>query len=146
VILRVDPEHGDGRYLVIARHLLGELDRGQRLEQREERSAEEPGLLAGDDRDGFAIGEQPAGLARPRLRAAALLLARDDRGDLVAAPIVRLRPRDRVGPRAAVGGIARKKRRDCSEVVGVVGGEPANPGKPPDVDRNTHGRPVWGGS
>ena len=60
---------------MIARDLLGELERGQRLEQREQRTAEEPGLLAGDDGDRAAVGEQPRRLARARRRAAALLLA-----------------------------------------------------------------------
>ena len=49
VIFGVDPEDGDGRHLVIARHLFGELQRGERLEQREQRSAEEARLLAGDE-------------------------------------------------------------------------------------------------
>ena len=42
--------------------------RGQRFEQREQRTAEQAGLLAGDDGDRAAIGEQ---LRRPRARAAA---------------------------------------------------------------------------
>ena len=144
VVFGVDPEHRDRRHLVVARHLLGELDRGQRLEQREQRAAEQPGLLAGDDGDRLAVGEQRAGLARARRRAAPLLLSGDDRGDFVAVPVVRLGPRDRVGPRGAVRRIAGKKRRYGSEIVRVVGREAADPGKPPDVDRNTHGRPVWG--
>ena len=49
VIFRVDPENGDGGNLMIARDLVGELERGDGLQQREQRPAEEPRLLAGDD-------------------------------------------------------------------------------------------------
>ena len=107
VILGVDPEDGDRRHVVIARHLLGELERGQRLQQREQRAAEQPGLLAGDDRDGARVGEQPRRFARARRRLPPLLLAGDDGGDLVAPAIVRLRAGDRVGP----GGAVRRDRR-----------------------------------
>ena len=115
VVLRVDPEDRDGRHVVVARHLFGELEGGQRLEEREERAAEEPGLLAGDDRDRLAVGQQSAGFARARRRSAPFLLPGDDGGDVVAAAIVRLGPRDRVGPRAAVRRIAGKERRDGSK-------------------------------
>src|SRR6185295_17158163 len=99
-------------------------------------------LLARDDRDRPPIDEQPGGLARARRRLAALLLARDDRGDLVAPAIVRLRACDRVRPRGAVGGIAGKERRDRSEVVGVIRREPADPRKAADIDRDAHGRSI----
>ena len=46
VILGVDPEHRDRRHAVLGAHLLGEANRGQRLQQREEWSAEETRLLA----------------------------------------------------------------------------------------------------
>ena len=68
VIFRFDPEDGDGRNVVLARDLLGQLDRRERLQQREQRAAEEPRLLAGDDRDG--AGVRQAG-GRRRSRAAA---------------------------------------------------------------------------
>ena len=88
------------------------------------------------------LGEGSARFTRARRRLTLRLLGRNDRGDLVPPAGVRLRARDRVGPRRAIGRITRKKRRDGAEVVRVVSGEPANPGKPPDVDRNPHGRPV----
>ena len=88
VIFGVDPEDGDGRHLVVARDLLGELERGERLEQREQRSAEEPGLLAGDDGDRLAIGEQRARFAGARRRLAPLLLRGDHARDVVAAAFV----------------------------------------------------------
>ena len=67
VIFGVDPEHGDGRHVVFALDLLGQLERRQGLEQREERSAKQPRLLAGDDGDRARVGEQPRPL-RPRGR------------------------------------------------------------------------------
>ena len=75
-----------------------------------------------------------AGLARARRRAAALLLRGDDRGNLGAAAIVRLRARDRIRPGGASRGIAGEKRRHRSEVVGVVGRQPADPGQPVQID------------
>ena len=140
VILGVDPEDRDRRHLVVARDLLGELERRERLEQREQRAAEEARLLAGDDGDGAAVGEQARRLARARRApvAAPAELAMTA-AISVAAAIVRLRARDRVRPRGAIGRIAGKKRRDRSEVVGVVGGEPPDPRKAPNVDRDAHG-------
>ena len=88
------------------------------------------------------VGEQSRRLARARRRLTSLLLAGDDRGNLVAAAIVRLRPRNRVGPRGAVGRVAGKKRRDRAEVVRVVGRQPANPWKPPHVHRDPDRRAV----
>src|SRR5207249_9250279 len=129
VVLGIDPEDGRSGDAVIARYLVGELDRGQGLEQREQRTAEEPGLLTSDNRDGARIGEGSARFTRARRRLTLRLLGRNDRGDLVPPAGVRLRARDRVGPRRAIGRITRKKRRDGAEVVRVVSGEPANPGK-----------------
>ena len=62
VIFGVDPEHRDRRHAVLGPHLLGESNRGQRFQQREEWSAEETGLLAGDDGNGLAdreVGQLP---------------------------------------------------------------------------------------
>ena len=116
VILGVDPEDGDGRHAVVARHLLGELERGERLEQREQRAAEQSGLLAGDDRDRAADRRAAAPLRRARGGACRRsLLRRDDRGDLGAAAIVRLRARDRVGPGGA---IATDRRRRTARPSG----------------------------
>ncbi len=105
-----------------------------------------PGLLAGDDRRPCCRSASRRAASRARGgRSVAAPAERDDVGDLGAAAVVRLGPRDRVGPRASVGRIAGKKRRDRSKVVRVVGGEPADPRKPPDIDRNAHGsRPVLG--
>src|SRR5439155_3941792 len=97
---------------------------------REQRTAEESGLLTGDDRDRAPIGEEPARIAGAPRRLTALLLAGDDRSDTLAAVIVRLRARDRVGPRRPLGGIAGKKRRDRSKIVRIVRSEPPDPREP----------------
>ena len=126
VILGVDPEHGDGRHAVIARHLFGQLQRGQRLEQREERTAEKPGLLAGDDGDGAAVGELPGGLARARRRAAALLLG---------AGLRRSRRADACAPASAG---SRRPRRPFGRVAGEKAARPR--------ESRTRSRPRAGGS
>ena len=93
VILGIDPEDRDARNLMVARDLSRELERRQRLEQGEHRTAEQSGLLTGDDGDGLRIRELPRLRPRARRRAAAALLIRDDRGDLGAPAAVRLRRR-----------------------------------------------------
>ena len=115
VILGVNPEDGDGGDVVIARHLLGKLERGERLEEREQRSAEESRLLTGENGDRSLIGEQPRRFAGARRRLTPLLLSGDDGGDVVAAAVVRLRSRDRVRPRRPIGRIAGEERRDGAE-------------------------------
>ena len=139
VIFRVDPEDRDRGHAVLARDLLGELERRQRLEQRVERPAEEPGLLAGDDGDrrGRRALRRFDGARRG---AAAPLLRGDDRGDVRRAAGRAPARADRVRPGGAVGRIAGKKRRDRGKVVRVVGGEAPDPGKPADVDRDSQRR------
>ena len=61
VILGVDPEDRHHRHAVLAADTaLRQPDRRERLQQRVERAAEEPGLLAGDDRHGAGIGQRRA--------------------------------------------------------------------------------------
>ena len=117
VILSLDPEDRHDRHLVLARDLLGELDRAQRLEQRVERPSEEAGLLAGDDGDRARIGERAPGVDGARRRVATLLLGVDDRRDLLSPWAAGLRGRNGARPGGAVGGIAGKKGRDRFEVV-----------------------------
>ena len=105
VILGVDPEDGDRRHAVLLPHALGQPDRGDRLQQREERAAEEAGLLAGDDGDGLRIAQLRGGGDALRRGAATALLRRDDdrprrraAADAAArARWRRARPRDRAG-------------------------------------------------
>jgi len=42
-----------------------------------------------------------------------------------------------------MGWIAREKRRNRREIVRIVGGEPSDPGKPTDIDRNAHRSLRW---
>jgi hypothetical protein len=108
------------RHAVIARHLFGELERGQRFEQREQRAAEKPACWPVTIATVGGSASRRAGLAR-RGGAWRRPAARDHRGD-----------RRRGGDRAPACGRShrprrrgrrdrRKKRRDRSEVVGVVG-------------------------
>ena len=59
---------------------------------------------------------------------------------VVTAPMVRLTPVDGRRPGRAIGRIAGEERRDGAKVVGVVGGESADPGKTPNIDRNSDRR------
>ena len=139
MIFRLDPEHRDGRHVVLARDLFGELDRGQRLQQREQRAAEETRLLAGDDRHGAGVRQLTARVDRARRRLAAPLLRGDHRGDRVPPARMRLRPRDRARPVLTVRRVAGEERRHGAEIVRVIGGELADPGEAPHVDRDPYG-------
>ncbi len=81
VILGVHPEHRDDRG---AEHGLGtarELQRRDGLQDGEQRAAEHPGLLAGDDRHGLRIGQPPRGVGRGGGRAPAGLLSGEAPGN-----------------------------------------------------------------
>ena len=140
VIFRVDPEDGDSRDVVVARHLVGELQRRQRFEQREKGTAKESRLLAGDDGDRVAIGKAACRFTRLRRRLPPLLLSLDHTRDVGAPSLVLLGASDRVSPRRPIRRIAGKERSDGAKVVRIVRGEPANPRETPNVHRNAHGR------
>ena len=113
VILRFDPEHRDSRNRVLLRHSRGELDGSQRLVEREQRAAEQSGLLSGDDGDRLRIGEARGGVARCRGRVAALELSRSACAlSSAAAPRMLLCARDRGRPRRRRRRIAGKKWRE----------------------------------
>ena len=80
VVFGLNPKDGHGRRAVFPRHLLGQLQGGERFEDREERSAEEPCLLSGQDGDGPRIGEPFGRRQRGCWRAASLLLRAKHRG------------------------------------------------------------------
>ena len=134
VILRIDPEDRDARNLMGARDLSRELERRQRLEQGERRTAEQSSLLTRDDGDGLRIRELLACGHRARRRGAAALLIGDDRGNLGAPAAVRLRPPDRVSPGRGIGWIAGKKRRDRWKIESVIGRQTPDPREAADVD------------
>ena len=104
--LRRRPEQGHGGDAVLRLGPARELDRGDRLEQRVERSAECAGLLSGDDGDRLGRRETCRGAARFRRRAPPLLLRSEDGRDLL--PVAGITPRalDRVAP----GGWRRRDR------------------------------------
>ena len=91
MILSVDPEDGDHRYVVVVGHLIGKLDRRERFEQRVQRTAEQARLLAGHDGHRSRIREPLSGVEGAGRRLAATLLRRDDAGDrrALAAPSLR---------------------------------------------------------
>ena len=90
---------------------LGEPDRGERLEQREQRPAEQPRLLAGDDGDRLrrAVARRRRSL-RPARRGG---VAAPARGPAIVRPLTRmpLRARDRRFPRWRIGRVAGKEFR-----------------------------------
>ena len=134
VILRIDPEDRDARNLMGARDLSRELERRQRLEQGERRTAEQSSLLTRDDGDCLRIRELLACGHRARRRGAAALLIGDDRGNLGAPAAVRLRPPDRFSPGRGIGWIAGKKRRDRWKIESVIGRQTPDPREAADVD------------
>ena len=134
MILGVHPEDRDRGHALFLLGAPRELNRGDRLQQREQRSAEHARLLPGDDGDRRGVGEARAGRARRGRRVARILLRGDHGGD--RSPIARmlLRARDGVAPRAGRQRVARVERRDLLKVEGVVAGERTDPGKATDVD------------
>jgi len=134
VVFRVDPEDGDRGHAELFGGALRELQRADRLQQREQRSAKDARLLPGRDRDRASIGESRRRRARFRRRAAALLLRRDDRGDLLRVAPERLRSTERVGPRVARRRVARVQGCDRIEVVRVRADEGPYPADRANVD------------
>jgi hypothetical protein len=108
MILGIHPEDRDRADAVLAGGSFRELDGGDRLQQREQRTAEGARLLTRRDRDRCRIRESfrcGAGLGRS---AAALLLGCHDAGNSRLAT-VRLDSADCVSPGVARRGIARVK-------------------------------------
>jgi hypothetical protein len=140
VILRVDPEDRHGRDAMLGPYALGELDGRERFEQREQRSAEEPGLLSGHDRHRVGIAEVRGcrdGFGRS---AAAPLLRLHHVGHRVASADMPLRPRDGIAPGGPVRRVASEEVREPRVVEDVVRRQASNPWKAPDVDGKAGGR------
>jgi hypothetical protein len=142
VIFGIDPEHRHRRHLVFGGDPFGQFERGEGLEQREQRSAEQSGLLAGDDGDGPGVDELLRLLSRSRRCAASFLLRGEHRGDIAALACMTLGGGDRARPRRRIGGIASKKWRDGPEIEGVVGRETPDPGEAAEIHRNPRRRLV----
>ena len=128
---------------MVARHLLGEFDGRERLQQREQRAAEQSRLLAGHDRDRFGVGQPLRGVTRGRRRVSTLLLIRKERRHIVAPPNVRLGATDGFGPGRRFARVAGKKRRDRLKVEGIVGGKPPDPREAPLIDGDARGVVVY---
>jgi hypothetical protein len=138
VVLRFHPEDRDGRNAVVGGHLCGQSHRGQRLQQRVERAAEQARLLPGDHRDRGRVGQARSGGPSLGRRATTILLGRHCRDE--GGPVARmgLYPPDSVGPGVQAGGVARVKPGEPRKVERVVGREPADPRKATDVDGEAH--------
>ena len=120
---------------MLVAHPFRQTDGRQGLEQREQRTAEQACLLAGDDRHAGGVAKAVRCRERFGRRAPAPLLRLDDVGHGVTIPRVPLRSCNRVAPGLGHGGIAGKELLEAREVVRVVGREPTNPGEAPDVNR-----------
>ncbi len=137
VILGVDPEDRHRGHLVLLLDLLRQRDRRDRLEQRVDRPAEQSGLLAGDDGDGFRIGEPCARRQRGRRRVAGLLLRGDRGGQRGAIARMLLGAGDRRPPGLRLGRIAGEEVGQFREVVDVVDAERPGPRRAGKIDRQS---------
>jgi hypothetical protein len=116
VVLGLDPEDRDGGHAVITGHLFGELQCGDRLQQRVDRTPKQTRLLPGQYGNGPRVGEPLGGSQRLNGRASTLLLCADRLRHVLPPSRVRLRPGDRRGPGRRIGRISREKRREPGEV------------------------------
>jgi hypothetical protein len=98
VVLRIHPEDGNRRRVVLVGNAPGELDRGDGFQNGEERAAERAGLLAGHDCDCSWIAQHIARRNRCGWGTALPLLRFDDARYSISTPGVRLRARDRTAP------------------------------------------------
>ena len=119
VILGVDPEDRHYRNGVLCRRPFAELDRGDGLEEGEERTAECARLLSGRDDNRARIGELRASFTRAWRRAATFLLRCNDGRDSGSVPTMRLGSSDGTGPRLIRRGIAGIQVSDILEIERV---------------------------
>jgi hypothetical protein len=136
VVLRIDPEDGHGGNAMIPRHLFGNFEGRERLEQCEQRTAKEARLLPGEDGDGARIAELARRLHRARRRTARRLLGADDLDQVGATVGMRLRARNGLRPGIGVAGIAGEEGGQSREVVRVVGRQRTNPREAAKIDRD----------
>ena len=107
---------------------------GERFQQREERSAEEPRLLTGDEGDGLRIPESCGCRGRGFRSPAAALLSLHEIGDRSMLTGVTLSSSDGVTPGRRIVGIAGKEVGDARMIEDVISGETPNPRKSADID------------
>ena len=137
VIFRVDPEHRDRRDAVVRCNALCQLNRRQRLEQREQRTAKESCLLACDDRDAFRIAQPPGGSNGVRGGVPASLLRLDDIDYRAAVARMLLGPMHGIAPRGGMSRVACKEIRDTLVLERIVSGEAFDPREATNLDGET---------
>ena len=148
MILGIDPEDRDCRDVVLRSNTLGELKSSECFQQREERSAEEPSLLARHDGHRGGIAKDGCGCLGNGRRTAALLLRLKHLDDGVALPAVTGCACDGVAPRGGIARIAGKEVRQARVVERVVRRQPSDPREPTNIDGNATARgcvPLSGG-
>jgi hypothetical protein len=118
-------------------HALGKADGSHRFQQREQRSAKEPCLLTGDDRDRTRIAKARRSGERLGRCAAPLLLGSEQIGHRFPLPLVLLSAADGVAPGCRIGRVAGVELGKTIEGKGVVGRQPVNPGETTDVDEQS---------
>ena len=134
VVFSIDPEHGHDRRAQLALGAPRELNGGDGLQEGEQRTAEQAGLLPGDDGRGVGVGEKRGGCLRFGRGATPGLLCRDRSGDLgVLARAGPDAPRG-LAPRLRRLGIAGIQRRHVREVERVVARQRPHPWEPAHVD------------
>jgi hypothetical protein len=140
VIFGVDPEHGDGWDLVLDPHAFGELDCGQRFEQREEWAAKQASLLTGDDRHRPRIGEEAGCGDCFRRCVTPLLLCPQDLDERVPLSPMTRSACNGVSPCTRIARVAGEEIGQPREVERVVGREPPDPREATNIYRKTTAR------
>ena len=120
-------------------NLLRESDGRERHEHRKHRPDEERSLLARDDCYRERIAKLCRGPQCLRRGSPLALLRLQNAGYGVPLAPLLLRPRDGRPPRRGIIRIPGKEVRDTRVIERVIGRQAPDPGKPPDVDGESHG-------
>jgi hypothetical protein len=139
VILGVDPENGDGDDAMLLFDAFSETDRRHRLQQREERSPKESGLLTRQDGDRSIVSKLTCCGDRFGRRASSALLRQQEVGNCLPLSRISLCSHDGVAPGRGVGRVAGIELSHAREVERVIGGQPSDPRKAADVDGKPRG-------
>jgi hypothetical protein len=125
--------------MMLVPDLLGESDGGQRLEQREQRAAEESRLLSGDHGNGVPVAQLCRGRHGLGRGAAPLLLCLQDGGDAFPIARMRLRSSDGIPPCRRLGRVPREELGEPPVLERVILRQAPDPGKTTDVDGKPRG-------
>ena len=134
VILGIDPENGHGRDAVVGLDAARQRNCGERLEQREERTAEQTGLLPGDDGHRAGIRQASRSLQRRGRGVPRAQLGGRHAGRLARTAGGSVPRLDRTAPACRRGRIAGKERREPLEGVAVVARQRRCPGEAAEID------------